>query len=49
MRGIYLVEVIQMKQETEKVKCPTCHTEVIEGNFCEQCGVKLKKVVIVGY
>ena len=26
-----------------KIKCPTCHKEVRDGNFCEQCGAKLKE------
>ena len=27
-----------------KIKCPTCHKEVRDGNFCEQCGAKLKEI-----
>lgn len=30
--------------EREKVKCPKCNVEVIDGNFCEHCGAKLKEV-----
>ena len=30
--------------EREKVKCPKCNVEVIDGNFCEHCGAKLKQV-----
>ncbi len=26
----------------EKIKCPTCSTEVSAGNFCTACGGKLK-------
>lgn len=33
-----------MKQEEGKVKCPECNTEVIDGNFCEHCGAKLKAI-----
>lgn len=29
-----------MKQESGKVKCPKCNTEVIDGNFCEHCGAR---------
>lgn len=28
--------------ERKKVKYPKCNTEVIDGNFCEYCGAKLK-------
>lgn len=31
-----------MKQESGKVKCPECNTEVIDANFCEHCGAKCK-------
>ena len=37
-----LVEV--KSNEREKVKCPKCNVEVIDGNFCEHCGAKLKQV-----
>lgn len=30
--------------EREKVKCPKCNVKVIDGNFCEHCGAKLKEV-----
>ena len=29
--------------EREKVKCPKCNVEALDGNFCEHCGAKLKE------
>ena len=30
-----------MKKKT--IKCPKCNVEVLDGNFCEHCGAKLKE------